>query len=468
MSENLAHLAELVGVEPAEDWQEIIIRDLCDDSREVPKDAIFAAINGETTDGHTHARSAIQAGAKALLVERHTNLAVPELVVDSVRDCVGELAAAVHNCPSNKLTLVGVTGTNGKTTTVHILASVLRVLGEGVTEIGTLNGELTTPTAASLQRQLAEAVARQDTVVAMEVSSHGLEQGRLVGCRFKVAAFTNLSAEHLDYHGSIENYFAAKCRLFAPDITELAVINTSNEYGARLAAQAGVLAIQVGVDSAADVRYQRSKSTFRWRDQHVQLPLPGSFNVQNAVLAAEIAVALGYRANDIANALATTPTVPGRFELIDESQLFTVVIDYAHTHQALATTMQAAAALTDKALIVVFGAGGNRDRCKRPLMGKVVRQKADWVAVTSDNPRDERAEDIINDIVSGMTHPPDLIEIDRRQAIAAALKVANEGDLVLIAGKGHETTQQVGSCVWAFDDRVVARQELQKLKDCAA
>ncbi|MDE0065284.1 MAG: UDP-N-acetylmuramoyl-L-alanyl-D-glutamate--2,6-diaminopimelate ligase [Acidimicrobiaceae bacterium] len=461
MSLELTRVADIVGVEPKPSWSEIELSDVCHDSRAMAPEALFAAITGDSSDGHSYAGDAVEAGAVALLVERPLGLGVAELRVASVRESLGPVSSAVHGNPSRALQLVGVTGTNGKTTTVRILSRLLSELGVSVAEIGTLTGERTTPEAPELQRFLADAVARDVAAVAMEVSSHGLAQRRVDGCRFTVAAFTNLGSDHLDYHGTIEEYFAAKRRLFSPELSDLAVVNVDGEFGSRLADEITIPTVRVGAHLVGSLRFEHCMNRFRWREREVQLPLAGEFNVANAVMAAEIAVALGQAPGDIAEALATTPSVPGRFEVIAQGQPFTVIVDYAHTHDALEAVLTAARAMTSSSLIVVFGAGGNRDHDKRPLMGRVVRSLADRVVVTSDNPRDEPAEDIISAIVSGMATPPDIVEVDRRRAIGAAFDIAREGDLVLLAGKGHEATQTIGSRTYAFDDRQVAVEQLR-------
>ena len=461
MSRLLSELAGVAGIEPEPQWSEIEISDVHHDSRAMAPGALFAAIPGDLHDGHDYAEDAARAGATALLVQRRLGVGVPELEVASVRESLGPVASALHDHPSRSLQLVGVTGTNGKTTTVRIISGLLDALGGSVAEIGTLTGERTTPEAPELQRFLADAVGRGVDTVAMEVSSHGLAQHRVDGSRFAVAAFTNLGNDHLDYHGTIEDYFAAKRRLFSPELSDAAIVNVDCEFGSRLADEACVPVLRVGRHLFDVVGLGRRSSTLRWRDRTIELALAGAFNVANAVMAAETAVALGHSPSAVAEALATIPGVPGRVEAIDQGQPFAVIVDYAHTHEALAGVLEAARELTTESLIVVFGAGGNRDRGKRPLMGAVARSLADRVVVTSDNPRDERPADIISAIVSGMAEPPDLVEVDRRRAIGAAFDMAGPGDLVLLAGKGHETTQTIGSQVFSFDDRVVAREELR-------
>lgn len=440
------------------------VEDVEHDSRRVGPASLFACIRGATADGHDHAPAAIEAGAVALLTERPLDLGVPEIVVDDVRRSVGPAAAAVHDHPSDALAVVGVTGTNGKTTTVRIVAGIVDALGGRCREVGTLTGERTTPEAPELQRILSEARSRGDDVVAMEVSSHAVDQHRIDGTRFRVVAFTNLGVDHLDHHGTIERYFAAKAALFRPELADRAVIDVSTPHGRRLADSVSIPVVEVG-DDIEILELGATAGRFRWRGHEVRVPLAGSFNVANSAVAAEIAVALGHQPEDVAAALAAIEPVPGRFETIDVGQPFTVIVDYAHTPDGLEAVLETARAITERQLVVVFGAGGDRDREKRPRMGDVARRGADRVVVTSDNPRSERPESIISAIVSGMSAPPDLIEVDRRTAIRHAIAGARSGDVVVIAGKGHETTQTIGPDSHPFDDRIVAREEIVGQRD---
>jgi len=438
------------------------ITDIEHDSRRVGPSTLFACIPGESTDGHFHAESAIEAGAVALLTQRPLDLGVAEIEVESVRRAVGPAASLIHGHPSRKMSVVGITGTNGKTTTVRILSGVLRRLGELVHEIGTLTGARTTPEAPELQRELALALAGGDSSVAMEVSSHALDLHRVDGTRFKVVAFTNLGMDHLDHHGTIEAYFDAKAKLFTPEFADIAVIDATSQAGEELAKRCSVPSVIVSRDSIETLGSGPRSTLFQWRGVTVDLPLGGAFNVANAVLAAEIAVALGHGAAEVAGALAASKPVPGRFETIDEGQDFTVIVDYAHTPDGLAAVLETARQVTEGKLVVVFGAGGDRDRGKRPRMGEIARRWADRVVVTSDNPRSESPLAIMTAIVAGMERPPELIEPDRRTAIRHALAGARTGDVVLVAGKGHETTQTIGDQVIEFDDRQVVREELER------
>ena len=441
------------------------VRDVAHDSRLVGPGTLFACIPGAADDGHRYAGEAVSAGAVGLLTERALPASVPCLVVDSVRRALGPASAAVHGHPCRRLDVTGVTGTNGKTTVVRLLAGLLRTAGRDALEIGTLTGTLTTPEATDLQRALARALHRGASAAVVEVSSHGLAQHRVDGCRFRVAAFTNLGRDHLDYHGSMEDYFAAKARLFTSDLSEMAVVDVTSEWGRRLAAAAGseIRVIEVDQRDVEVVAADARSSMFRWRGLTVTLPMAGAFNRANAVLAAEVAVATGMDPAEAAQGLAGAAPVPGRFEPVHAGQDFAVIIDYAHTPDGLAVALQAARSLTEQSLTVVFGAGGERDRGKRPEMGAVADRLADRVIVTSDNPRSEDPATIISEIVAGMSRTPDRCEPDRRLALRHAVSAARAGDTVLIAGKGHETSQTIGSERLPFDDRDVVTEEISRL-----
>lgn len=438
------------------------IDDVEHDSRRVRPGALFACIPGASTDGHLHAGSAIEHGAVAILGEHRVGLGVPEVIVESVREAVGPAAAVVHGHPSERLDVVGITGTNGKTTTVRLLSGIVGSLGSNVHEIGTLTGTRTTPEAPELQRELLEALTAGASMVAMEVSSHALDLHRVGGTRFKVVGFTNLGMDHLDHHGTIEAYFDAKASLFTPELADFAVIDGRTQAGEEMARRCTVPSVVIDRESVGSIETGPTSTEFVWRGHTVHIPLGGVFNAANAVLAAEIAIVLGHEAADVAAALANCGPVPGRFESIDEGQEFAVIVDYAHTPEGLAAVLETARDVTDGKLVVVFGAGGDRDQGKRHRMGGVARRWADRVVVTNDNPRSEDPDVIISAIVSGMDQPPELIEPDRRAAIRHAIAGARPGDLVLVAGKGHETTQTIGDQVLEFDDRVIVRDELQR------
>ncbi|MEQ8841278.1 MAG: UDP-N-acetylmuramoyl-L-alanyl-D-glutamate--2,6-diaminopimelate ligase [Acidimicrobiales bacterium] len=463
MSARLDAVAERLGVTLSARDSIVVVDDVEHDSRRVRPRSLFCCVVGERSDGHDHAAQAVAAGAVALVVERPLGLGVPELLVPTVRRAMGPASSIVHGDPSTDIAVVGVTGTNGKTTVVRLVASILSAMGVRAREIGTLTGTRTTPEAPELQRLFAEARRVGDQVVAMEVSSHALDQHRVDGTHFRVVGFTNLGVDHLDHHGTMDDYFDAKRRLFIDKFAEFAVIDTRTVWGRTLASTVEIPHAIVDDAHLVDAETGPLASSFTWRDVRVELPLAGIFNVANAIMAAEIVHGLGHSPADIAAALASAPTVPGRFETIDEGQEFSVVVDYAHTPDGLEAVLSAARAVTERSLVVVFGAGGDRDRSKRPKMGEVARRLADRVVVTSDNPRSEAPEVIIAGIVSGMDDPPELVEVDRRTAIRHALAGARKGDVVLIAGKGHESTQTIGDEVVDFDDRDVARDELRRL-----
>ena len=461
--------AEVVGGDQSVVAGAIAVDDVEHDSRSVGPGALFACIQGANHDGRGFAGEAVQRGAVALLVEAPAPGPVPNLVVPSVRSALGPAAAEVHGHPSRRLDLVGVTGTNGKTTTVRLLAGILEAAGRPVDEIGTLTGARTTPEATEIQRRLSASVANGRRAVSMEVSSHALAQRRVDGCRFRVAAFTNLGRDHLDYHGDMRSYWEAKARLFTPERTEHAVVWTESPAGRCLASKASEEAVpvtRVGPDAAEVLELRPDLSRFRWRGLAVEMPFGGRSNVHNAVLAGEVAVVLGVDPAAAAEALAAVRPPPGRFEIVDAGGEFAVVVDYAHTPDALRNVLRDARKMTVRRLTVVFGAGGERDKGKRPEMGAAAAAVADRVVVTSDNPRGEDPDQIIAEIVSGIDGHPDLVEEpDRRRAIRGAIAAAGPGDVILIAGKGHETTQTVGSETVCFDDRQVARDELNRLAE---
>ncbi len=433
------------------------------DSRLVTPGALFVCVPGAIHDGHDFAPEAVERGAVALLVERPLDLDVPQILTPDARRAVGHLASAVHGTPSRQLTVVGFTGTNGKTTSVHLLEHVLEHGGIPTGVIGTLTGERTTPEATVLQRRLAAMVAEGRMAVAMEVSSHSLAQHRVDGTWFSVAVFTNLSIDHLDFHGDLESYYLAKAALFTPDRVGAAVINVDSPEGRRLAGSVDVAVTESSIADAEALELDIDGCTFGWRGQPVRLPLAGRFNVANALGVAEAASLAGLDDEAIAAGLSAGGRVPGRFELVDGGQPFSVVVDYAHTPDGLRNVLTTARELTGRRLICVFGCGGDRDRAKRPLMGEVTSSLADVVIVTSDNPRSEDPDAIIAAIVAGATGGAELsIEPDRRRAIEQALNAAAAGDIVVIAGKGHETTQTVGAEVLDFDDRLVALDVLER------
>lgn len=436
--------------------------DATHDSRQVEPGWLFFCVPGASVDGHDFADAAVTAGAAALMVDRPLDLPVPQILVDDVRSVMGPVSAAIHGDPSTELTVVGVTGTNGKSSIVQLLADIWAQTGTPAEIVGTLVGARTTPESTDLQRQFRRAVDRGIEAMAVEVSSHALSLDRVAGTRFACAVFTNLSQDHLDFHGTMEAYFAAKATLFTPELSVTAVVNGDDPYGRRLLDAPSVPTTRYGIDDATDLTFDRAISRFRWRDHEVVLQLAGSHNVLNALAAATCAELLGMEAVDIADALCATSPVRGRFEAVDAGQPFHIAVDYAHTPDALDAALAAARQVAgDGRVLVVFGCGGDRDPDKRADMGHIAQQGADTVIVTSDNPRSEDPTAIINNILEGIDDRSGVIvEPDRQAAITAAIKAATAGDMVLIAGKGHETYQVIGDQQIDFDDRRAALNAL--------
>ncbi len=454
------------------------------DSRQTRPGDLFCCIRGASADGHRFAPEAVDAGATALLVERVLGLPVPQIRVENVRRLIGPVAAHAEGDPSAAMRVVGITGTNGKTTTAHLVGEIARAAGETADVIGTLTAARTTPEAPELQRLLAEMRARGVTTVAMEVSSHALAQHRVDGTRFAVVGFTNLSRDHLDFHGSLDGYFEAKARLFSPDFGSAAVVNVDDPRGPELAARARAAGLAVRTfaldadDTRSDVDVRivgiRTDSTgsegtliAAEGSEAIRISLLGRFNVENAAAAAAISLSAGLPLAAIGAGLAGATPVKGRMERIERGQPFTVLVDYAHTPDALERLLIAGHELTGSTgrVVVVFGCGGDRDRGKRAEMGRVAGLHADVVVVTSDNPRSEDPAAIAAGVVEGVasTAIRPVLELDRRNAIRFAIGEAGPGDVVVIAGKGHESGQTTGTQTVPFDDSVVALEELESL-----
>jgi UDP-N-acetylmuramoyl-L-alanyl-D-glutamate--2,6-diaminopimelate ligase len=440
---DLNSLAEAIGVAGV---PSVEILDLAYDTRATGTGALFFCISGARMDGHELAPAAVEAGAVAVVVERRLDLDVPQLLVPSVRAAIGPLASRFFRDPSQELDVAAVTGTNGKTTTAFLLRAILDEAGRRpglLTNIERrVGGEqrpigLNTPEAIDLQRLLREMLDAGDRTCVMEATSIAGGMGRLAAMRFAVLVFTNLTQDHLDFHGTMEEYYAAKRALFAQ--AERAVVNVGDEWGERLAAELP------------------AAKTFT-PDDEVPFPLRlrGRFNRANALGAIWAARELGVDEHAIARGLEQVHGVPGRFESVEQGQPFAVIVDYAHTPDSLVNVLQAARGLGDGRLTVVFGAGGDRDRAKRSLMGRAAAANADRAIVTTDNPRSEDPAAIAEQVAEGRLE----IVLDRRCAIAAALADAGPGDVVVIAGKGADTEMEIASGNIAFDDREVARELL--------
>lgn len=479
---------------------------------------LFFCVPGFARDGHEYAPDAVARGASALCVERVLDLPVTQVVVDSVRTVMGPVAAAFYERPSSRLLTAGITGTNGKTTSAFLTAHLLDSAGLRSGLMGTverriggrsLQADRTTPEALDVQRDLAEMVRMGDKAVVMEVSSHALDLGRALGIDFDVVAFTNLTQDHLDYHKTLESYFAAKCKLFLePEFCTartLAVINIDDSFGLDLArrcerervisvstrpevpgwgrpdlewsefkaAGKGTQGIVIfrGTAARQALRAEAGQATrTRAGEQDMEMPmqvttpLMGVFNVYNTLTALGMGLGLGLESEAMVRSIARFGGVPGRMESIDAGQDFIVLVDYAHTPDSVRNVLRTARGFAAGRVIAVIGCGGDRDKGKRPLMGREAEMAADLVIVTSDNPRSEDPLAIITDIMSGVKSPETaVVQPDRQQAIRAAVSEAQPGDVVLILGKGHESGQQFATKTVPFDDRQVAREALEEL-----
>jgi UDP-N-acetylmuramoyl-L-alanyl-D-glutamate--2,6-diaminopimelate ligase len=498
-------LDALIAVDPADEAAGVEVTGLAYDSREVAPGDLFFCVSGFQSDGHRFAPEAVRAGAAALVLERPLSLGVPEVLVASARAAMAPAAARFYGEPARRLRVVGVTGTNGKTTTAYLVRALLEAGGEQCGLLGTVKSVIggeerqvarTTPEAIDLQEDLRAMLDGGDVACAIEVSSHALELGRVDAIAFAAAIFTNLTQDHLDFHADMEEYFQAKRRLFVSrEPPVVSVLNVGDDYGRRLAAEVqGALTFAVGEPAdytATDVRCGFDGCRFTLRTpagtRELALPMPGRFNVANALSALAAAHALGVDLDVLVAALERGVHVPGRFEPVEEGQEFAVLVDYAHTPDSLENVLRAARELAesgeDGRVLCVFGAGGDRDRGKRPLMGEIAARLSDVAIVTSDNPRSEDPEQIIQEILGGVVGGggeagaspgagsparAGTAEVrsnsDRRAAIEQAIASARRGDVVVIAGKGHEQGQEFADGhKLPFDDAAVARAALGEL-----
>ena len=484
-------LGELLErVQPVETGvdQNTEVTSLAYDSRRADKGCVFFAIEGEQADGHLFVEDAIRRGAIAIVSERKApaGLAGQWVRVRKIRRALSEAAKRFYDDPDLKLQLIGITGTNGKTTTAYLLNSIFEAAGTRTGLFGTVEYRLgthvvsafnTTPESLDLAGYFYELVAGGAGAAVLEVSSHALAQERVWGMHFSAVVFTNLTRDHLDYHHDFEHYFAAKRRLFeglgtAPP--ELAVINADDDWARRLLTIPNPRRVTYGMESQADVGVKRHSQDVRGLaatlttplgDLEVESGLLGRANLMNVLAATATAVGVGIPAERIQAGIRALRSVPGRFEKVSEGQPFLVVVDYAHTDDALRNVLEAARELAKGRLLVVFGCGGERDRTKRPLMGEVAGRLCDLAILTSDNPRSEDPILIMNDVLVGLqrTSKPYIAEVDREKAIRKALSEAREGDVVLLAGKGHETYQVLKDQTVPFHDREVARRVLREM-----
>jgi UDP-N-acetylmuramoyl-L-alanyl-D-glutamate--2,6-diaminopimelate ligase len=485
-------LGELVRGAPGEhvgaDLLGRVITSLAYDSRRVKPGSLFFAIRGEKADGHDFVEHALERGAVAIASERTAppRLAERWIRVVHARRALAEAARTFFGDPVSQLQLVGITGTNGKTTTAFLLHSILQAAGKHPGLFGTVEYRVggrtlpavrTTPESVDLLSYFADLVAAGGRAAIMEVSSHALAQERVWGIQFLAAVFTNLTRDHLDYHKDFEHYFAAKRRLFegvgAPP-PELAVLNLDDPWSRRLLELPLKRLVTYGISSDAHVKVRNFtqnlvgvRATLMTPQGKLELesPLVGRANIENILAAVATAEALGVPEETIRQGIADLKSVPGRFERVSEGQPFLVIVDYAHTDDALRNVLKTARELTRNRLIVVFGCGGDRDRAKRPLMGETAGSLSDLAVLTSDNPRTEDPIRIMSDAIVGLQRAkkPYFTEVDRRAGIRKALAEAGDGDVVLIAGKGHETYQVLKDEIIPFDDREVVRQLLHEM-----
>ncbi|MEB3100634.1 UDP-N-acetylmuramoyl-L-alanyl-D-glutamate--2,6-diaminopimelate ligase [Ferviditalea candida] len=492
----LKEIASLLLLSRLEGRGEVQVTGIQADSRKVQPGDLFICISGLVSDGHQYAGDAVSKGAAALVAEHAVDADVPQLIVKDSRYAMAVIANHFYGYPSGQMKLIGVTGTNGKTTTTYLIEHIMReqgfrtgLMGTIQTRIGSkiIEAERTTQDVVDLQRNLHEMVKEETEYCIMEVSSHALELGRVKGCRFRTALFTNLTQDHLDYHQTMENYAAAKGLLFSrlgneffadPQERQYAVFNADDPASGAYLRQTAVQAVTYGIRNDSDVRAFDVKvtaqgtrfkvSTFRG-DTELQMKLLGTFNVYNALAAISAALIEGIPLEAVKQSLENVRIVDGRMESIYQGQDFLVVVDYAHTPDGLENALSTIKEFAEGRVLTVFGCGGDRDRLKRPIMGKIAAQYSDHVLVTSDNPRSEDPEAIMRDIEPGILSQGwdrqryDMI-VERREAIRQAVRMAGPGDVVLIAGKGHETYQIIKGKVYDFDDRLVASEEIRSLQ----
>ncbi len=450
----------------------VVVRGITHDSRSVTPSTLFACVVGKHHDGHHFAADALHAGAAALLVSQVLDVDVPQIVVADVRAVLGSASAVVWGHPWRRFPVVGVTGTSGKTTVTHAVAAIASACGTTCEVMGTLDGTHTTPEAPELCRRLSQAADAGTGMVVLEVSSHALAQGRVNGASFAAGVFTNLSHEHLDFHESMEEYFNAKARLF-DGRSQIAVLNVADTWGRRLASMAAGTTAEVVEWQPSDIDQvvvSTEGLSGRWRDRAVHCGLLGRFNAANVAAAAATASALGFDDDAIAGAIAAVSPVRGRlWPVSGPADDITVLVDYAHKPDALAAALAGARELgaAGGRLWAVFGAGGDRDQSKRALMGAAADRHADVLVLTSDNPRSEDPARIASDIAAGVVSRRDAddglyVELDRSSAISYAVRNAQAGDVLVVAGKGHETVQVTAGHSVPFDDAVVATEHLRQ------
>ncbi len=463
--------------------QEIKISGVALNANMVKPGDLFIALQGAKTHGLNFVAEAIANGAVAVLSDKSADISIPIFISKDAKRLVGKISAWFYEEPFSKLFAVGITGTNGKTTSVNLLNQIWRLSGRKTGVIGTIGTEInetkysavrTTPEASELQSIAALMIQENVTDLAMEVSSHALVQERLSGAHFKIAGFTNLTQDHLDFHGSMENYFEAKSRLFNDDLSELSVINIDDPYGKKLFALKANNAVSVSrIDKSGDWHYQSIKANHNGFDVEIvnkkdqlitgNFPLLGEYNLDNLILAVAIAAQSGISLAEITAAIPNLKSVSGRLEQINLGQNFTALVDYAHTPDAVERVLKSARAFTSGKIIAILGCGGDRDKGKRPLMGQALSNYSDIAIFTSDNPRSESPEQILKEMVGKQeVAGPNKVIVDRKEAIKYAVSIAQVGDTVLLLGKGHEVGQEVNGVTAAFSDLIELTDAIKK------
>lgn len=458
------------------------------DSRLVKPGDLFVAIKGFNTDGHQYIKNAIANGASAVVLEdkSYCSLEFPWVLVENSRNALADLSAVFYDHPSRNFLLVGVTGTNGKTTTTNLIAEIFADQGYKVGLVGTIHNrigkkiipvERTTPESSDLQELFSQMVAEKVTCAVIEVSSHALDLARVRGCEFDIAVFTNLTQDHLDYHKSMEEYYKAKAKLFTnlglnstKNKKKIGIINGDDPWGQKLLAETTVEKLSYGVDKDVNLKAKEIKIAscgvnYHVNNHKVNLMLTGKFNVYNSLAALAVAESQGIPLEKAIKSLESVTGIAGRFELVESTEDFVVIVDYAHTPDGLINILSTAEEFTKGRIITVFGCGGDRDRTKRPLMGKAAAEHSDYLIVTSDNPRTEDPQQIIKDILPGIEQQVSTnmyrVVVDRKKAIREAIKMAQKDDIIIIAGKGHETYQEINGKKYPFNDKKVAEEILK-------
>ncbi|MBM7701770.1 UDP-N-acetylmuramoyl-L-alanyl-D-glutamate--2,6-diaminopimelate ligase [Metabacillus iocasae] len=459
------------------------------DSREVKEGSLFICVKGYTVDGHDYAHMAVEKGARAIIAEKPLNVNVPVVIVKDTKRAMAVLADSFYKQPTQKLHLIGVTGTNGKTTTTHLMEHIFKANKKKTGLIGTIEIRIgddaydvknTTPESVTLQQTFHQMVEEQVDVAMMEVSSHALDLGRVHGCDFDVAVFTNLTQDHLDYHKTMDDYRRAKGLLFAQlgnaynhSKPKFAILNVDDEATSEYIRSTAATVITYGIDKECDIRATNIQMTSAGttftlvtptETAEVKMKLIGKFSVYNVLAATAACLVSGVSLSLIVEQLANIEGVSGRFEVVDEGQPFTVVVDYAHTPDSLENVLRTVKQFAKGSIYAIVGCGGDRDRTKRPLMANIAAENSTEAVLTSDNPRSEDPQQILEDMIKGISTSNYVTIIDRKEAIQYAINKAERDDVIIIAGKGHETYQIIGSEVFDFDDREVARQLIREKK----